>query len=91
MAIVQLFFLPSTVQPFRQKSEGTNVDSAQLIGVLGIGLGLKLNLLALGEVLEALDLDGREVNENVVAAVVVGNKAIALTGVEPFNSSAVHV
>ena len=67
-----------------------NVDSAQLAAVLGIGLGFEGNLLAFCQGLEAVDLDSREVYENVFASFIVGNEAVTLVCVEPFYSTVVH-
>ena len=67
-----------------------HVDSAQLVGVLGIGLHIISDLLALLEGLEAVAHDGGEVDEHVVAALVVGNEAEALGLVEPLDSTVIH-
>ena len=68
-----------------------HVDSAELAGILGIGLGVVGDLLALGQGTEALGLDGGEVDEHVAAAVIVGDEAEALFVVEPFDSTVIHV
>ena len=62
----------------------------QLVGILGIGLNLIGNLLALLEGLEAVAHDGGEVDEHVVAALVVGDEAEALGLVEPLDSTVIH-
>ena len=62
-----------------------------LCAVLGIGLGVKSYLLTLGQGLEALYLNGGEVYENVVATLVIGNKAVALLSVEPLYRTFIHV
>ena len=67
------------------------VDSAEFAGILGIGLGVIGDLLALGQSTEALGLDGGEVDEHVAAAVIVGDEAEALFVVEPFDSAVIHV
>ena len=67
-----------------------HVDSAELAGILGIGLGVVGDLLALSQGTEALGLDGGEVDEHVAAAVVVGDEAEALFVVEPFDSAVIH-
>jgi hypothetical protein len=77
-------------QPNTPALEGTYVNSSELSRVLGIGLGLELYLLTLGQILEALAEDSGEVYENIVAAIVIGNEAVALSGVEPLNSSGIH-
>lgn len=77
-------------QPDTPALEGTYIDSSELSRVLGIGLGLELYLLALGQIFEALAEDSGEVNKNVIAAIVIGNEAVALSGVEPLNSSGIH-
>ena len=68
-----------------------HVDSAQLAGILGIGLGVVGDLLALSQGAEALGLDGGEVDEHVAAAVIVGDEAEALFVVKPFDSTVIHV
>ena len=69
---------------------GHNVDSAELAGILGIGLGVVGHLLALSQGAEAVGLDGGEVDEHVAAAVIVGDEAEALFVVEPFDSAVIH-
>lgn len=71
--------------------QGTNVDSANLAAVAGVGLGVKRDLLTLGEGLEALGDDRGEVDENILAAIVVGNKAEALFRIEPFYGTLIHL
>ena len=68
-----------------------DVDSAQLAVVLGIGFDLVRDLLTLFQLLKALTLDGGEMDEHVAAAVIVGDEAITLFSVEPFNSSVQHL
>ena len=69
---------------------GHHVDSAELAGILGIGLGVISDLLALSQSTEALGLDSGEVDEHVAAAVIVGDEAKALFVVEPFDSAVIH-
>lgn len=66
------------------------VYSAQLLAVLRILLGIEGNFLTLFQSLEALAYDSGEVNEYVVAAVVVGNKSVAFLRIEPLNCTVVH-
>src|SRR5699024_8092469 len=68
---------------FSQKADLHDVCRAEL-AVLRVGLGLKRDLLALVERLEAFALDGGEMHENVLAALVVGDEAVALFCVKPF-------
>ena len=42
------------------------------------------------QLLKAFALDGGEMNENIAAAIIVGNKAIAFFGVKPFDSTIQH-
>lgn len=70
-----------TLSPFfcAKKLQRRNVDRAQLIGVLGIGFCLKRNFLPLFQTLITFRLNGRIMYENVVAALIVCNKAIAFS------------
>jgi hypothetical protein len=47
--------------------------------------------LAFSQRLKAFTDDRREVNKHVAAAVIVGDEAITLFSVEPFNSSGQHL
>ena len=67
-----------------------DVYSAKLCAVLGIGLGVKRYLLALTQRSEALYLDGREVNEHILAALFIGNEAVAFFRIEPFYRTFIH-
>ena len=69
---------------------GDHVDRTQLVGILGIGLHIIGDLLALLKGLEAVAHDGGEVHEHVVAALVVGDEAEALGLVEPLDSTVIH-
>ena len=40
--------------------------------------------------LEAFDLNCREMDKHIIAAVVVGNEAVALFSIEPLHCSGVH-
>lgn len=78
-------------QAFRDSLSGNaHVDSAQLGGILGVGLGVKNHLLAFQQGLEAVGDNGGKVYEHVAAAVVVGNKAEALALVKPFYCTVIH-
>src|SRR4051812_40486539 len=55
-----------------------------------IALQLEADLLAFVERAEARTLDGRDVHENVVAAVVGLDEAEALSGVEPLHGAGSH-
>lgn len=70
--------------------DSTNINSAQLARILGIRLGRISYLLAFFQSLEAICDDSGEVNENIVAAVIVGNKAKAFCGVKPFYCTLIH-
>ena len=72
------------------KSCGNYVYRSQLCAVLGIRLGIERNLLTLIERLEPFGLNCRKVNEDIIAAVVVGNEAIALLSVKPLYRTSVH-
>ena len=65
------------------------VYSAQLLAVLRILLGIEGNFLTLFQSLEALAYDSGEVNEYIVAAVVVGNKSVAFLRIEPLNCTVI--
>jgi len=66
------------------------VNSAKLLAVLRILLGIEGNFLTLFQSLEALAYDSGEVNEYIVAAVVVGNKSVAFLRIEPLNCTVIH-
>ena len=68
-----------------------DVHGAQLAAVLGIGFDVEGDLLALGKRLEAVRDDRGEMNENVIAAVVVGNEALTFFVVEPFDRTSIHL
>ena len=68
-----------------------NINSPQLAGIFGIRLGGIGNLLTLFQSLEAVCDNSGEVNENIVAAVVVRNEAEAFCGVKPFYCTLIHV
>ena len=72
------------------RSGDADVDGAHFAAVLRVGLDVEGDLLALLQRLEAVALDGGEVDENVVAAVIVGDEAEALGFVEPFDSTVIH-
>lgn len=54
-----------------------NVDSAELAAVLRVPLGVKSYLLAFDQGLESVRDDRREMHKNIIAAVIVGDKAEA--------------
>jgi hypothetical protein len=64
-----------------------------ICGLLALGASshVKGDLLVLGERFEAWGLDCWEVDEKVVAAVIVRDKSIAFRVVKPFNSTSCHV
>src|SRR5690242_5260958 len=68
-------------------SDGTNVLRLRALGALR---DVELDLLVLVEGLVALRLDGRVVNEDVIAAVLLGDEAEALLGVEPLDGALSH-
>src|SRR6185295_6493056 len=68
-------------------SDLADVGGLEPLGALG---HLELDLIALGEALEALRLDGVEVHEHVVAG-LLGDEAIALCIVEPLDRSLCHL
>lgn len=72
------------------KSDDRDVGSAKLAGVLGVGFRLKGDLLAFFQLFKAIALDGGEVNEDIAASIVIGDEAVALFGIEPFNSTIQH-
>ena len=67
-----------------------NINSTLLSAVLGIGLYIKGDLLSLVQSLETFDLNGREMNEYVVATLIVGDEAITLVRIEPLNGTRIH-
>lgn len=66
------------------------VYSAKFAAVFGIGLGFESYLLPFLQRAESLRLNRREMHENVLSALIVGNKTVAFSVVEPFYSS-VHL
>src|SRR6187401_256404 len=70
------------------KSDSANVLRLRALGTLR---DVELDLLVLVEGLVALRLDGRVVNEDVIAAVLLGDEAEALLGVEPLHGALCHV
>src|SRR5687768_12684752 len=68
-------------------SEGTNVRRLQALLAL---LDVELDLLVLVQGLVAGRLNRAEVREHVLAAVVGGDEAKALVGVEPLDGSCCH-
>jgi hypothetical protein len=75
-------------QPQRGGSAGfAHVRRLRALGTL---LDVELDLLALGEAAEALGLDGRVVDEDVLAAAVRSDEAKALRIVEPLHDPCSH-
>src|SRR3954449_1301031 len=68
--------------------QGGDVDGLR---PLVTGLGVVGDLRALGERLEAVRVDPRVVDEEVLAALVRGDEAEALVVVEPLDGSGCHV
>src|SRR5690349_25142628 len=68
-------------------------DDADVLGLqaLGAASGVELDLLVLVERAESARREGAEVREDVGAAVVGGDEAEALVGVEPLDGSGCHV
>ena len=66
-----------------------NVSCAEL-AVLRVGLGLKGDLLAFVQRLEAVALNCGEMYEYVLAALIVGDEAVALFCVKPFDCTVVN-
>ena len=75
----------------RPVSAGDHIDGPQTAVAAGIGLGIEGDLLAFFQLTIAAGLDGGEVDEHVLAAVVVGDKAEALLRVEPLYSTLIHI
>src|SRR6478736_8148933 len=69
------------------RSERTDVLRLRALRPLG---DVELDLLVLVQRLVALRLDGRVVNEDVVAAVLLGDEAEALLSVEPLHGALSH-
>lgn len=70
---------------------GHYVHGTKLTAVLRIGFGLERDFLPFLQSAEALRLDSREVNKDIVPTFIVGYESITLTVVEPFNSSVHNV
>ena len=71
-------------------SERLYIYSSHLCAVLGVRLNIKGHLLTFLECLVTLALDNREMNEDIVSALVVGNKSVSLFSVKPFYSTVIH-
>ena len=67
-----------------------NVDSAELAAILRVPFGVESYLLAFGQRLETIRDDRREMHKNIVASVVIGDKAEAFIRVKPFYSTVIH-
>ena len=74
----------------RSDLDDSDIDSAELAIVLGIRLCFEGDLLAFLQFLEAITQDRGEVDEDIAAAVIVGDEAVALFRVEPFDSTVQH-
>jgi hypothetical protein len=68
-------------------------DRVDLLGLRALGplAGGEVNPLVLLQAAESVSLDGGVVNENVGSAVVGGDEAVALVGVEPLHGALSHV
>lgn len=71
--------------------QGAHIGGAQLAAVAGVGLDVEGDLLALVEGFKAIGFDGRKMHKNILAAVIVGYKAIALIRIKPFYSTVIHL
>ena len=69
---------------FLQRLSGANIDCSQSAGILGIRLGIKSHLLTLVERLETVGNNCGKMHKNIPAAVIVGNKAEALSALNHF-------
>lgn len=67
-----------------------DIDCAKFSAVLGIGFRLKRHLLPFFERAETFRLDCREVDKNIVPALIIGDETVPFTVIEPFYSS-VHL
>ena len=66
-------------------SKRDHVDRTELPAVLRVGSRIERHLLPLLQRVETVHLNGGVMHENVVSPFVVGNKAVALSIVEPFH------
>src|SRR6266568_1371235 len=73
--------------------DGFGLERADLLGLraLRASPGGELDPLVLRKAAETVGLDGRVVNEDVGGAVVGGNEAVTLVGVEPLHDALSHV
>ena len=67
------------------KLHSNDVNRSELLGILGILLGLKANLLALFTDLEAFALDSGKMYEYILAALVIADETVTLLSVEPLH------
>ena len=68
----------------------SNIDGAELALVFRIGFCFERDLLAFLQLLEAFALNGGEVDKDITTAIVIGDEAVALFGIKPFNSTVQH-
>ena len=76
---------PGAESPVDSETAGAKAHDVRRLRAAGSLNNFELYLLTLVEGLEALHLDGREVNEDVAAAVLPLNEPVPLLGVEPFD------
>ena len=68
-------------------NNGNDVYSTKLTAVLGIGLRFKRDFLPFLQSAEALHLNLRVMHEDVLTALVIGNKSVTFSVAEPLNCS----
>src|SRR4051812_30201029 len=75
-----------------EKSGGRSACGTDLLSLRALGTlrDLELDLLVLVEAAVATPLDGGEVHENIRAAVILGDEAVALLRVEPLDRACCH-
>ena len=69
----------------------TYVSSTQFAAVFGILFRIENDLVTFIEAFIAFGNNCREMNEHIVTAVIVGNEAEALFGIEPFYCTIIHI
>ena len=84
------FFSKSGLLLLCSLANDVNINCTHLAAVLRISFYVEGNLLSLIQGLEAVNHDGREMYEYIIAALIVRDEAVALLSVEPFNGTRIH-
>lgn len=75
---------------FKRELDYLNVNSAKFAAVFGILFNVKSNFLTFCKSFEAVGYDSGEVNEDIFAVFIAGNKAETFLVVKPFYCTLIH-